>query len=105
MISNFLSSTLNKALSGVIVLALAFAGIQTVRLSWAQATIERMKAKRDRDIAEAVIEAVEAERHAAAEHEAREQERHSHTSELRKAAADAPAGEKVKGVLDALRNS
>ena len=62
-------------------------------------------AKRDAAIARAVLQAVEAEREAAAKHEARETQRQATTNELREAAANAPAGEKVKAVLDALRNS
>ena len=102
MLINFLASTLNKVLSGIIMAALAFAAVQTVRLSWSQGTIERMKAAQDRAITEAVIRAVNAERHAQAEHEANERARHSHTQDLRKAAAKAPAGRKTRAVINAI---
>ena len=62
-------------------------------------------ARRDKIVAAAVLKAIEAERAAAAKHEAREAERHTHTQELREAAAKAPVGSKTKAVLDALRNS
>ena len=62
-------------------------------------------AKRDAIIAAAVLKAVEAEREANAKHDKREAERHTHTQELREAAAKAPEGQRVKAVLDALRNS
>lgn len=62
-------------------------------------------AERERAILEAVVKAVEAERHAQAQHEGREEERHSHTDDLREAAAKAPTGSKTQAVLDALRNS
>ena len=62
------------------------------------------RAEQERRILEAVVKAVEAERHAQAQHDKREQERHSHTRDLREAAAKAPEGGKVQGVLDALRN-
>lgn len=62
-------------------------------------------AKRDAAIAKAVLQAVEAEREAAAKHEAREAERRTHTNELREAVNAAPVGSKTKAVLDALRNS
>ena len=69
------------------------------------AGVAHERAVREQIILEAQIAAVEAERHAQAKHEERETERHSHTTELREAAAAAPVGEKTKAVLDALRNS
>lgn len=68
-------------------------------------SVERaeQEAARDRAIAEAVMKAVEAERHAQAQHDKREAERHSHTTELREAAAKAPVGRKSRAVINAIR--
>ena len=82
---------------------LTFAGVQTTRLAWektgrAQDAVAAEKAK-----VAAIIAAVEAERHAQAKHEERETERHSHTTELREAAAAAPVGSKTKAVLQSLQ--
>ena len=62
-------------------------------------------ARRDKIVAAAVLQAVEAERAAAAKHEARETQRQATTNELREAVNAAPVGSKTKAVLDALRNS
>ena len=62
-------------------------------------------ARRDKIVAAAVLKAVEAERAAAAKHEARETQRQATTNELREAVNAAPVGEKTKAVLDALRGA
>ena len=62
-------------------------------------------ARRDKIVAAAVLKAIEAERAAAAKHEARETQRQATTNELREAVNAAPVGSKTKAVLDALRNS
>lgn len=103
MIATFFSSTLNKVLTGVITLAVVFGAVQTTRLAWSEAQIERMKADRDRAIVEAVMKAVKAEREAQAKFTEREQERETTTRDLREAAAKAPVGEKTEAVFDALR--
>ena len=62
-------------------------------------------ARRDKIVAAAVLKAIEAERAAAAKHEARETQRQAATNELREAAAKAPVGAKTAAVLDTLRQS
>ena len=60
-------------------------------------------ARRDKIVAAAVLKAIEAERAAAAKHEARETQRQATTNELREAVNAAPVGSKTAAVLKALR--
>ena len=62
------------------------------------------RAERDRIVAAAVLKAIKSEREAQAAFVGREDERQAETRDLRKAAAEAPVGEKTKAVLDALRS-
>lgn len=83
--------------------ALAFAGVQTTRLAWEKQSRAEDAVAAEKAKVAAILAAVEAERHAQAQHDKREAERHSHTTELREAAAKAPVGRKSRAVINAIR--